>query len=90
MLGLTQTTLKPPVNIPMIGTNGVISPEWRQFFSSLYIFLTPFQNVIPVPSRSQDQINSLTNVVNGYVVYNNTDNSFQGFVDGAWKTFTLT
>lgn len=90
MLGQQFTILQPPVSIPLISQQGILSPEWRFFFNSLQQFLIKFQNVITVPSLTQDQIDTLNPLANGFIVYNNTDNSFQGYVDGAWKTFTLT
>ena len=90
MNGRNFTIFQPPVSIPMLTSNGTPSPEWRQFFSGMNLYFQNFQNVIPVPSLSTTQINSLSGVDNGWIVYNNTSNSFQGYVDGAWKTFTLT
>lgn len=89
MNGINFTTLQPPISTPLMNSRGILSSEWRQFFSGLNYFLAPFQNAIPVPSRTQDQINSLTGVANGRIIYNNTNNSFQGYVDGTWKTFNL-
>jgi len=39
---------------------------------------------------TQNQVNNLTNVQAGTVIYNLTSGSFQGYVGSQWRTFTLT
>ena len=84
-----KTILQPPVTIPVTTAQGVLSPEWRQFFAGLNYFLQKFQVSIQVPTITTAQRDNL-NVANGWIIYNNDTNSFQGYVDGAWKTFNLT
>lgn len=89
MNGQQITTLQPPVSIPMLTSGGILSTEWRQWFNAMSQFLIRYQNVIPVPTLTTAQIATLNPIENGFIVYNITTQSFQGYVDGAWKTFTL-
>lgn len=91
MANISITTIQPPIYIPLLSNDGInLTSEWRQYFNSLTLFLQQFQNTIQVPSLTTDQIAALNPLINGMIVYNNSINVFQGYVNGLWKTFNLT
>lgn len=80
------TSLQCPVNIPIMNNKGTLSPEWRQFFNSLTQFVQSFQNVVPVPPLTTDEISHLSNVSNGNILCNNTTNQLLVRLGGITKT----
>lgn len=89
MNGQQFTIIQPPISIPIMSSQGTLSPEWRQFFAGIQYYLQKIQSAFQITSLTTDQQSELSNVANGSIMYNNTLNAFQGYVDGSWKTFTL-
>jgi hypothetical protein len=85
----------PPVQAPLLDFNGHMSRSWKGWFetniASIQTYIGQFG--IVVPSLTMDQQKELQNIPNGTIIYV-TDltpsPTFQGRVEGTWKTFTLT
>jgi len=82
------------VNMPLVDKNGIMTPEWCQFFNQL---ISELQNNVSnegykLPFLSTSQINQLADVnkSGGSLVYDSTLNLPKININGTWKTFDLT
>jgi hypothetical protein len=82
-----------PLYDPLIkkGTEN-LSNVWQSYISTFYENLVGYLSLhgIFVPQITDDQRLAIQAPVNGQMIYNTTTNTFMGFINGAWKTFTLT
>jgi hypothetical protein len=74
-------------------SDGNIHPTWKGFLSVLVTQLQ--QNLsnegFTVPSQTNDNVTKLNNAKSlARILYNSTNNTFIGNVNGTFKTFTLT
>jgi hypothetical protein len=77
----------------MVGEDGMMTQEWRLFFSQLIQALQASFKLegIVVPPQTAAEIAALTAITShNNIVYDSTNNLFKGNVNGTWKTFTLT
>jgi hypothetical protein len=84
---------QPPLSDPIIKSNSqVISDSWSAWLAGFYQFITIYitQYGFFVPVLTTTQRGTIQSPVNGQIIYNSTSNTFQGYQNGAWKTFTLT
>jgi hypothetical protein len=58
------------------------------FFQNLIGYLSQFGIFLPVLTTAQR--NTIQTPQNGQMIYNSDTNTFQGFQNGSWMTFTLT
>jgi hypothetical protein len=94
-----------PRDTPFVGENGMIAPQWKNFFDQWSLAMqTFFKNEgLVIPQLSASDIASLgnTNASVGNILYDNTNNLFKGILlvtPGTLttppvtitKTFTLT
>ncbi len=80
------------MDIPVITKGAMFTDEWRSILEQLITQLqvNAGQQGFVVSSLTAANIALLTNVQNGTIVYNTDANTFQGYQNGSWKTFTLT
>ena len=61
-----------------------ISPGWRRFFLDIWTRIGKGdQTALLLPRMKTTQRDALA-ATNGMVIYNTTDNKFQGYENGAW------
>lgn len=80
----------PPLYDILIKGNGAMSDTWNgwmsQFVQTLIQFLSEFGVFIPkITTEQRDDINAPDS---GQMIFNTTLGKFQGYENGAWKTFT--
>ncbi len=69
-----------------------LSSIWADFMATFVETLVGYlsQHGVFIPEITTTQRNAIQSPVNGQMIYNITTGTFQGFIAGAWKTFTLT
>jgi hypothetical protein len=81
-----------PLYDRIVEKDGELSPVWNyalaHFFESLVGYLSQSGIFVPVLTTAQRAL--IQSPVNGQMIYNSTTNTFQGFQNGSWLTFTLT
>lgn len=67
----------------------VLSPSWQSWFSAFVQTLSEYltQEGIKVPRLTTVQRNAIQAPINGQMIYNTTDNKFQGYQSGTWQNF---
>lgn len=76
----------------LIDANGSLTPAWYLYFQQLTMALQT--NLKPegfvIPEKPTSDITNLSNTTSkSNIIYDSTSNEFKGFVNGAWKVFTL-
>jgi hypothetical protein len=81
-------------NSKVVDENGYFTPEWSNLMNTLIsqVQLNLGNEGYVVPQQPATNIAELTDASKstGAIVYNSTDNTMMGNIDGTWKTFTLT
>jgi len=69
-----------------------MSDIWISTISTFYMNLIGYltQNGIFIPRLTTAQRNAIQSPQNGQMIYNSTLQTFEGYQNGVWKTFTLT
>ena len=75
-----------PTYDPIIKDDIYLSNIWSDFMATFIESLREYlsQNGIFVPRLTTLQRDALQNVINGQLIYNTTDDKFQGYEAGAW------
>ncbi len=93
-----------PRQYPMVDKNGMVNDYWALFFDNLTSVLQNNYSPegIQVPSQTAANIANLnatgsnpptgvnTRLSNANILYDSTNDTFKGNINGTWKTFTLT
>src|SRR5271170_1129097 len=91
-----------PRDHPVVNKDGMMSDYWSLFFDNLITTLqnNHSNEGIMVPSQSAANIADLTatepsvpdganiRLSNANILYDSTNNTFKGNINGVWKTFT--
>lgn len=78
-----------PISMP---EDGRLADVWVGALSYLIQNLQGYlsSNGMYIPQVTTDQRNAIQSPTNGQMIYNTTTGTFQGYIVGTWKTFTLT
>lgn len=86
----------PPLYNSIITENNQLDPSWAKWFSNIYSVLNQFfpnvgvggnsiyTSLIAIPNFNTANRDNLTNLNNGYLIYNIDTNQLNLYSDGNW------